>query len=205
MFVTFGDYGFYFLHRSSWNESGREREREKKGYMSYDNFEHSCNGGDGRATLSRGYSYSKSERLELRNEEERNGGRERTRPWPGRKVIQMKLEAYEKCVFFVPKCTSTGHIFWRTIRVRQSKHEREGDGKATWKWIETTSFILVLQFSIITIILTLKFDLLFWPIVRLYLRHFVLMETRIILYLECKFLFLWFFEMMLRPQQLSMS
>lgn len=36
---------------------------------------------------------------------------DRARPWPGRRAIQMKLEAYEKCGFFlVPKCTSTGHI-----------------------------------------------------------------------------------------------
>ena len=33
----------YFLHRSSWNESGRKK-RKENGYMSYDNFEHSCEG-----------------------------------------------------------------------------------------------------------------------------------------------------------------
>lgn len=43
MFVTFGDYGFYFLHRSSWNESGLTG--KKNGCMSYDNFAYSCNWG----------------------------------------------------------------------------------------------------------------------------------------------------------------
>lgn len=52
---------------------------------------------NGRATLSRGYSYTKNERWELKNEEmwERNRrGREQDLDQGGR-VIQMKLEAYE--------------------------------------------------------------------------------------------------------------
>lgn len=94
---------------------------------------------------------------EMKKCEKRDGGRERARPWPGRRVIQMKLEAYEKCVFLALKCTSTGHILWRTIRVRQSERERGGRRrKATWKPPETTSFILVLQFSIIKIIFARK-------------------------------------------------
>lgn len=49
---------------------------------------------------------------------------------------------------------------------------------------------LVLQSSIVKIIITWRFDLLFWPIVRFYLCHFVLIEKekKNPLYLECKFL-----------------
>ena len=156
--------------------------------------------------------------------EKRNGGRERARPWPGRGVIQMKLEAYEKCVFLAPKCTSTGHILWRTIRVRQSERERGGRRqKTTWKSPETTSFILVLQFSIIKIIFAQKvqpafsvgffflfcFVFFFRALLSgFYLRHFVLIEKGITLYLKCNFIvfcLLFRKEMMSRSQQLSIS
>lgn len=91
--------------------------------------------------------------------------------------------------------------------MRQNEHEREGDSKATWKEIETTSFIWVLQFSVIKIIFTWKFDLLFWPIVRFYLRHFVLIENGLYCILNanssfCDFVFK---ELMFRSQQLSIS
>lgn len=158
---------------------------------------------------------------EMKKCEKRDGGRERARPWPGRRVIQMKLEAYEKCVFLALKCTSTGHILWRTIRVRQSERERGGRRrKATWKPPETTSFILVLQFSIIKIIFARKvrpaFSVSFFfsffraLLSGFYLRHFVLIEKGITLYLECNLEFCFFLfvvrqEMMLRSQQLSIS
>lgn len=43
----------------------KKKRKRENGYMSYDNFEHSCDGerrmanGGGGSTLSRGYSYSK--------------------------------------------------------------------------------------------------------------------------------------------------
>lgn len=67
--------------------------------------------GDGRATLSRGYSYSKNESLELRNEEmwERNGGRE-SKTLTREKSHSNEIGSIWKVCFFVPKCTSSGHI-----------------------------------------------------------------------------------------------
>lgn len=96
---------------------------------------------------------------------------ERARPWPGRRVIQMKLEAYEKCVFCVCVCTQM-HIYWpHLITDHQSETERAWEGgrrrshmKGDWDYM--------FHFSA-AIVFTWKFDLLFWPIVRFYLRHFV--------------------------------
>lgn len=158
---------FYFLHRSSWNESGRKKKEKEKmviWVMIILSTAATANGewrtaGGGRPWVEAILIVKKMRDVsgEMKKCEKRNGGRERARPWPGRRVIQMKLEAYEKCVFLALKCTSTGHILWRTIRVRQSERERGGRRrKATWKPPETTSFILVLQFSIIKIIFARK-------------------------------------------------
>lgn len=85
--------------------------------------------GDGRATLSRGYSYSKNERLELRNEEvwERNGGRES-------KTLTMEKSHSNEigsiwnvwvCFFF---CTQM-HIYWpHLITDHQSETEQAWEG-----------------------------------------------------------------------------
>lgn len=65
----------------------------------------------------------------------------------------------------------------------------EGDSKATWKEIENTSFILLLQISIIKSIVTWRFDLPFWPIFRFYLCYFVFKRNWTTRYLEFKVLF----------------
>lgn len=70
MFVTFGDYAFFLFFifcivHPEMNLVEKKKRKRENGYMSYDNFEHSCDGerrmanGGGGSTLSRGYSYSK--------------------------------------------------------------------------------------------------------------------------------------------------
>lgn len=161
--------------------------------------------GDGRATLSRGYSYSKNERLKLRNEVwERNGGRESKTLTREKSHSNEIGSIWNVCLFCAQMQINWPHL----ITDHQSETEQawEGrDSKATWKEIETTSFISVLQFSIIKIIFTWKFDLLFWPIVRFYLRHFVLIRKRIYCTFDansslCDFIQ----EMMLRSATLHM-
>lgn len=117
----------------------------------------------------------------------------RARPWLGRVVIQMKLEAYETCIFFFG---TQMHIYWpHLITDHQSETERawEGDSRATWRENEATSFILALQSSAIKIIITWKFDLPFWPIVRFYLHHFALIEQKDMLCFKCNFTSSFFF------------
>lgn len=176
--------------------------------------------GDGRATLSRGYSCGKNERLEPRNEDvrDRNRGRERerARPWLGRVVIQMKLEAYETCIFLVvffwyPNAHLLATSYNRPSEWdRASVRGRETDGGATRKESEATSFILAPQSSAIEIIITWKFDLPFWPIVRFYLHHFALIEQKDILRFKCNLTsssssFLFFFLANLRKKKKNVA
>lgn len=101
--------------------------------------------------LSRLYSYGQNERLKLRN-------------------------AYEMCVFFTQI-----HIHWPHLVMdyqRQSERESNGDGKTMWKEIQTTSFILVLQFSII---FTWTFKLLLQLVV-FFIYTICFAKTMIILY-----------------------
>lgn len=81
----------------------REKEKIKKGHMSYDNFEHSCTRGMARRPWVGAMLTAKMEdwSWEMKMFEKEMEG-ERARPWPGRIVIQMKLEAYEFFFFLYP-------------------------------------------------------------------------------------------------------
>lgn len=103
---------------------------------------------------------------------ERNGGRGRAGPWPGRRVIQMKLEAYEKCVFLLPKCTSTalatsynGPSEWdrASVRGRETAKPHERRLREHLSFCNSQSSKSSLE----------SMTFFFWPIVRFYLRHFV--------------------------------
>lgn len=160
---------------------------------------------DGRATLSRGYSYGKNERLELRNEDvwERNRGKG-SKTLTGESSHSNEIGSIWNMYFFF--CTQM-HIYWpHLITEHRSETERawEGDSRATWRENEATSFILALQSSAIKIIITWKFDLPFWPIVRFYLHHFALIEQKDMLCFKCNFtssFFLFFFPWQIWEQK----
>lgn len=63
----------------------------------------------------------------MRNEEEKESREGGGRPWPGRRVIQMKLEAYEMCFFF---SRTQMHIPWpHLLTDHQSETERVWEGR----------------------------------------------------------------------------
>lgn len=107
----------------------------------------------------------------------------RASPWPGGESFKWNWK-HMKSVFLLPQ---NAHLpatsYNRTIRVRQGEREREGGSEATWKDPETTSLILALQFSIVKIVSAWKFALLLRPVVSYCLRHFVLIENQILVFL----------------------
>lgn len=130
--------------------------------MSYDNFEHSCNRGTAGRPWVGAILIVKVKDWNERDEEmwERDGGSESARPWPGRRVIQMKLEAYEKCVFLYPNA----HLQWpHLITDHQSETERTWEGgrrRSHMKGDREYIFHLVLQSSQSSSSLTCFFGLL---------------------------------------------
>lgn len=151
--------------------------------------------GDGRATLSRGYSYCKNERLELRNEEvwERNGGRE-SKTLTREKSHSNEIGSIWNVFFFFG---IQMHSYWpHLITDHQSETERAWEGgrqqshmKGDWDYIFHLSSAIFSHQN--------HLHLKVWPA---FLAHcqvlsapFCFDRKRIILYLEYKFLFLWFF------------
>lgn len=165
--------------------------------------------GDGRATLSRGYSYSKNERLELRNEEmwERNRGRE-SKTLTREKSHSNEIGSIWKVCFFGTHM----HIYWpHLIMDHQSETERAWEGgrqqshmKGDWDYIFHFSTAILnhqnhLHLKVRPASLAYC-QVLFVP--------FCLDRKRIILYLECNLWFLIFFfrnEITMGSQQISIS
>lgn len=186
MLVTFGDYGFYFLHRSSWNESGRGKKRKKMVIWVMIILSTAATG-DGRATLSRGYSYSKNERWELRNEEmwERNGGRESEQDLDqGEESFKWNWKHMKSVFFWYPNAhllatSYNGPSEWDRASVRGRETAKPHERRlrlhlSFWRSNSQSSKLSSLESSI----------WLFWPIVSCYLLHFVSTERKKD-YLEC--------------------
>lgn len=161
--------------------------------------------GDGRATLSRGYSCSKNERLELRNEEvwERNGGRE-SKTLTRERSHSNEIGSIWKVCFFGTQM----HIDWpHLITDHQSETERAWEGgrqqshmKADWDDIFHFSTAILNHQNH----LHLKVRPAFLAHCQISSAPFCFDWNRILLYLECN---LWFLEgkTTLRSQQLSIS
>lgn len=120
---------------------------------------------------------------------------ERARPWPERRVIQMKLEAYEKCVFFLyPNAhlvatSYNGPSEWDRASVRGREtakpHERRLRLHLSFYYCHSQSS---------TIISTWKFDLPLWPTYcQVLCAPFCFDRKRTVVDRQCKFILVIFF------------
>lgn len=125
--------------------------------------------GNGRATLSRGDSYSK--KWKMGTEKWRNvrtEWRQRAQDLDqGEESFKWNWKHMKSVFFWCPNAHRLATSYKGTIRVRQAEREREGDSETTWEETKTTSLILPLQFSITKIVVTCKSDPRFRPFVGL--------------------------------------
>lgn len=83
---------------------------------------------------------------------------------------------WKVCFFLYPNAHLLATSYDRPSEWDRVSVRRKETAKPHERRLRVHLSFLVLQFSIVRIIITWKFDLLFWPIVRFYLCHFVLIE-----------------------------